>query len=175
MGIVSPCSECKNQRSVSETGLPMCPRRMWMEQAKDDNADVSDFLAASGTDDEDQLANPVYLEKDSTVLVWVASLEDNRARFQDGKQANPHILVPGFDTNYICCTPRPYALNLSESELRAGGVYKEWNQLELTDMATDQLNIAGQELPINGFAKKVSFGTFYTYLIPDQDVLVPGT
>lgn len=175
MGVVSPCSTCKNRQADSANGLPMCPRMYWGEVATESDASFPDFLSASGTDQQDKLVNPVYLEEASCVVVWVASLESNQGYFQDGKRINPDILHPGFDTKYIVCNAYPYAIQTSEAEMYQGGVYKEMDQLELLTFPINQLDILGQRLPLAGFAKKVTFVAKHTFLIPDEDLLIPGT
>lgn len=153
----------------------MCPRRFWMEMAQDEAAGTPAFLSASGTDQDDKLANPVYLEKEATVVVWVAPLEDNRGYFRQGQRINPDILNPGFDTKYISCALYPYSLKESESGLYQSGVYKEGDQLELASFEINQLDIAGTTLPLGGFAKKVTLVSKHAFALPDEDLLVPGT
>lgn len=148
---------------------------MWMELAQNQNNDVSTLLSASGTDQTDKLANPVYLETENTVLIWVATLDRNQGAFKDGKRVCPDILNPGFDTNYINCRDYPYTIKQSEIEMYGGGVYKEGDQLEVTSFPSPQVNSVGDQIPVAGFAKKVTLASRHSFLLPDEDLLVPGT
>lgn len=192
LGIISPCSTCKNQRSAPDpiAGLPSCPRRMAKQELVSAPNIIDNFgrLALSTlTGNEDtqsnstQLVNPVYSDSNNTALVWVALLKDNIAIYDnDGNLKNPDILDSGFDTNYICCHSDPVVPTVQEAQYRASGAWSESDlvQITLTGYQQQKLDSTGSGtydiLNVNGFATKVNFPMSNPRSKVERDHSVPG-
>lgn len=186
MGIVSPCSTCKNQLAVSDPNkqTPMCPRRYWIDLAKSAQAQTSDnpiptpplYLTRSGTDDPQTLSNPVYSQQDSSVLIWVALVENNQGvQDESGNELTPDLLDPGFDTTYINCSLLPYIPCESQAQMYQSGAYKESQRLFVTPIENYQVPFGSdQTVQVSGFVRRVNFALNFSFLTPEDDTLTDG-
>lgn len=167
LGIVSPCSTCKNQRAVTdlEGRANICPRRSTISKGLDALAGTADDqvtasyytqLMLTGTDDDPSLTaslkNPVYDTDNGSVLVWIALLKDNPATIDQttGTVLNPPITDPSFDTDYIVCSSLPFTPNSDEHGYFLKGALKEGetavvheNKGQYTADGTQLLHVAG--------------------------------
>lgn len=176
LGVVSPCSTCANQRSVSDSNgnMNICPRRSWQSQyvteiAGDTNAQARAAaikqLALTGTAEDPSLTtplqNPVLDTDGATVLVWTALFAPNRAKLDvNGNLVNPNISdgESGYDTNYIVCEQYPYTPNVDEHGYYLNGALKEWEPVQVTQRV-DQYEPGGITLKhIAGTVNRASFG-----------------
>ncbi len=185
MAIVSPCSQCQNFQSDPTKGFPMCPRRYWMEQAEQ-AAEIEGlpkppaYLTETGTDSDDQLANPVHSGSNQITSVWVAAVEDNRRILNgDGTVATGSLLDPGFDTRYIRCRLTPAVPAMHQAGYWASGAMKELDQLVVTALNSFQETFelgqaSGSPVLIQGFAQKVNFAFSFTQTTPSMDRLANG-
>jgi hypothetical protein len=192
--IVSPCSSCTNQRSEAKDGKPACPRRQWIaraEQLAEAGEPIPESLnpvlltGYEGTDKDgtDSLRNPVYSNDSHHILVWIAKLDDNKGIYdrETGKRTQPHILDPGFDTDYIQCTFQPYSVKDTEANYFMKGAWKEKDLLEVSDTPKDQLGLGEGEqaefdpVKVNGSAQKVDFPYKYNRKSVDKDLSPRGT
>jgi hypothetical protein len=159
-----------------------------MEQNNQFNAGAQvdqppDYILASGTD-TDAFVNPVYFQSGQTILMWVASILDNRLTMNaDGSVANGSILSQdAFDTTYIRCQPVPMLPETNWAEMLVSGAYQEWDQILVTPVRecqeqqdpTQAMNLAPL-CQIGGFAKKVNFTFFNPQTSPQSDRLRSGT
>jgi hypothetical protein len=183
LGIVSPCSTCKNQLSAPKEGHPPCPRRS-LQQRKTEltkaGVDTQHLehltltgrefapenlqnLLKSGSND---LRNPVYWDDGGAVLVWVATLADNGGvRGVDGRLAVTNLLDKTFDTAYLQCHPLPVVPAIDEASYFSNGSFMEWDQLEIRFSSNQQLDSQSgspEVVLIDGFAQKVNFA----FLVP---------
>jgi hypothetical protein len=175
LGIVSPCSTCKNQRASSIVGGAMnyCPRRRWQNQyvteiagTPDQQVDASNIeqLALTGNDSDPsttaQLNNPVYDIDNQSILVWIALYTTNRAIRSPGSGI---IVNPGlsegldvFDTEYIQCESMPYTPNIDEHGYFMNGALKEGDPIQVSKNM-DQFVPGGSEFkPISGSVQRSS-------------------
>lgn len=176
LGVVSPCSTCANQRSVSDSNgnMNICPRRSWQSQyvteiAGDTNAQARAAsikqLALTGTTTDPSLTtplqNPVLDTDGATVLVWTALFAPNRAKLDvNGNLINPNLSdgQSGYDTNYIICEQYPYTPNVDEHGYYLNGALKEWEPIQVTQ-GVDQYEPDGVTLKhIAGTVNRASFG-----------------
>jgi hypothetical protein len=189
--VVSPCSTCNNQRSEPDMilGLPACPRReaqafqSQLQIAGLSSAQV-DPLVLTGNENNptaapNALVNPVYSDTLNTVLVWIATIPDNPARYDDnGNVVNPMLLDPSFDSNYISCRKYPVTTSDTEAAYRTKGAWSEGDQLKVTEVGTQQTFI-GDNGPtpvlLGGFAEKVNFSYSAPRTPLDRDYSVAGT
>lgn len=158
LAIVSPCSTCVNYRAVDDAdGLPACPRRYWQKRADDmqsqgytDGLPAAYLLRKARDPKAAGLENPVQWPEGNTRLVWIATLEDNRA-------VDPDLLTPGFDTNTIQCRPMPYLPASREADYYAGGQFKENDVLLVHSFVNEQIDAsAGDWLRMGGVAQKIT-------------------
>jgi hypothetical protein len=164
LGIVSPCSTCKNQRYLSKMGEPMnaCPRRSWQNEYLYDIAGTTDQqasgsqivqLALTGNSNPPSLTsplnNPVYDSDSQSVLVWTALYMINRAIRDNvsGAVVNPGLNegLDVFDTNYIQCELMPYSPNTDEHGYFLNGAFKEGDPIQVS-MNRNQYEDGGMSL-----------------------------
>jgi hypothetical protein len=170
MGIVSPCSTCKNQNSSTAADTPACPRRNYQQQLTQIQTDGGDpsaiqHLALYGTEGtacegDGSFRNPAYWNDGNSILIWVALLEDNLGVFdKTGARICPDLLNPGFDSTYIQCRTLPVVPREHEAAYFQGGALAESDQLEVTFSENQQMSADGSGFPIliGGFGKKVNF------------------
>jgi hypothetical protein len=166
LALVSPCSDCKNQRSEPNEQFPACPRQYWDRRLKESQADDSgveappDYLTRKGReDDAESYENPVSWEEGQVRLIWVAALEENRAILKpDSSVLNPDILNAGFDSQYITCRHLPYISNCREGEYYAGNQLREKNFVLATQVTIPQYDEADPTrlVQLAGFVQKVT-------------------
>jgi hypothetical protein len=195
MGVVSPCSTCKNKREEVKDGKPACPR-LKLRKFVRDRAAVGQPLSPAfapalltgteGTDQEgsDALRNPVYSDDQGHILVWAALLRENTGVFDEQGNVVVKPLSPplaDFDTDYIQCGALPYVVRKTEAEYFQLGAYKEWDLLECVSIShqmeiqVDGIENAFDELRVEGFANKVNFAYTFPRLPVDQDLHPRGT
>jgi len=202
--IVSPCSQCQNQRSaVGTDGKPLCPRRKWQQDqldfqnANNGNSDPRLIpLALYGTEDTPQagdqsLRNPVYWNESNSTLVWIATLRDNSGvRDANNNVVAPSILDPSFTpgfTDYINCRKIPYIPAIHEAAYRTSGGLKEGDALlaittqnqqnysqVTTDSDVDDPSEYKQVL-IEGVVQKVNLAYSTPRASVDTDYIVQGS
>ena len=185
--VISPCSTCTNYNTDASTGLPLCPRRFWLEQKKAADAGGNcatppDYLLESGTEQQDQYSNPVYSQNTSSVIVWVAALFENLQTLQsDGSPLTGSILDPGFDTKYIRCRDLPVHPDESWAGMIHRGTWKEMDQLIVHPMSTENqqqsgvLNDSPSDLQFGGVARKTNFAFNFNLVSPTSDRICSGT
>jgi hypothetical protein len=170
LAIVSPCSSCQNQLTVSHDGMPACPRRVaqqniqYMQSVGIDTTGVQ-HLALYGTEGAAQAGNgsylnPVYSDNLHAILIWIALLEDNGGVLDSqGNELCPNLLDPNFNTSYIQCRSLPVTTRDNEAVYFQKGAFAPKDQLEVTISARQQMTTDGSALPvlIDGFAQKVNF------------------
>jgi hypothetical protein len=173
-GIVSPCSACKNQRASNDGAKPFCPRRYWTDFAAQ-GGEANRYLLHSGTDSTDKIANPVYIESENCVLLWVATLENNQPRVDtEGKQVVGSLLDPDYDTDWMHCELYPYVCE-DQASLYQNGAYKEGSQLLLFSFPTYQVSPMGERQVFAGVARKINFPQYFSFQTPDEDLIASGT
>jgi hypothetical protein len=188
LGVVSPCSSCKNQRAFPDPNgqKNFCPRRNWIatQQALQQSSQKSDQAAAqtlrhltlTGTEGTN-LVNPVYDPEGSSILVWIAMVEDNDAQINDnGQLTNPSIVLgpDSFDTNQIVCNVLPFTPEQSTTEYRANGGLKEWDTALVT-IGTQQPSDDGFTFVHNGGTVKRASFLFGSSQPPVPDHEAPET
>ena len=126
LAIVSPCASCQNQLTVSQNGMPACPRRVaqqniqYMQSVGIDTTGVQ-HLALYGTEGTSQAGNgsylnPVYSDNLHAILIWIALLEDNGGVLDSqGNELCPNLLDPSFNTSYIQCRSLPVTTRDNEA------------------------------------------------------------
>ena len=176
-GMVSPCSHCKNHLVTLPEGDVLhtpCPRRLWIRQQQDQstaNANNTNpypnYLSESGTDDPNQLTNPVYSDDNSSTFVWVA-LDDNNKDLVDanGNIVRHSIEGPGFsastDSEYLQCESLPYVPHLTQGKFYADGVLHEQDQLYVDTGYDPQLDPSGNPQFIGGSVQKVTHPFYWS-------------
>jgi hypothetical protein len=149
LGIVSPCSTCKNFRTADEgDSLPACPRRLWQSRAdalaqSGSPASSPDpyLLRAARDPDQRALENPVAWPEGQSRLVWIATLEDNRALTNaSGRTVEPDLFAPDFNTNRINCRRLPYVPATREADYYAGGQLREGDHVFAQSFSFPQLD-----------------------------------
>lgn len=196
MGVVSPCSTCKNKRAEVEDGKPACPRLRLIKYAQDragagqplPQAFAPALLTGTeGTDQEgtNSLRNPVYSDDQGHILVWAALLRDNTGVFDEKGNVIVKPLAPplpgDFNTDYIQCSSLPFVVRNTEAEYFQLGAYQEWDALECVSVAHQlDTQVEGEEtkfdqVQVEGFARKVNFAYTFPRLPVDQDLHPRGT
>lgn len=199
--IVSPCSECQNYRATPGEGQTLCPRRLWQERVKEAEDAPFSYLALTGWEDqaaspspdtparqdadsgsrsEDTIRNPVFSATEQTVLVWIATLDDNQGVYaKDGTPLTPDLLYPGFDTRYIRCRVLPVSPVESQDQFYQQGRLKEWDQLLVLEFRNHQNDGGNPVAPsasyIGGAAWRMNFHRSFPLQAPQRDLLVSGT
>jgi hypothetical protein len=185
LAVVSPCSQCSNQRSEPKDGKPACPRRAWKKYIGDlqTNGGVLgpglDLVQITGTSG-DALANPVYSDDQHVILVWAAHLRDNMGVLDEqGNVVTPQILDPGFNTDFIKCNPNPYVVRDTEANYFLRGAYREFDTLEAVSVQ-NQHQAPGNDgsfapLPIEGYAQRVDFVYRFNRQKVEMDLTPRGT
>jgi len=188
LAIVSPCSSCQNQLTVSHGGMPACPRRVaqqniqYMQSAGIDTTGVQ-HLALYGTEGAAQAGNgsylnPVYSDNLHAILIWIALLEDNGGVLDSqGNKLCPNLLDPSFNTSYIQCHSLPVTTRDNEAVYFQKGAFAANDQLEVTLSARQQMTTDGSALPvlIDGFAQKVNFIFNHPRTPLNKDLCPAGT
>jgi hypothetical protein len=185
LAVVSPCSQCVNQRAESKDGKPACPRRAWKKYIGDLVANGGEvdpglnLVQITGTSG-DALTNPVYSDDQHVILVWAAHLQDNMGEFDSaGNLLTPQILDPGFNTDYIRCNPKPYVIRDTEANYFLRGAYREFDTLETVSMQNQHL-VPGNEgqfvpLPVEGHAQRVDLAYRFGRRRLEMDLTPRGT
>ena len=190
-GIVSPCSSCLNQRSV--TGLqnrPFCPRRSAVvskQQLDNQNVDSSHYnlLVLTGTssglqdDGTKPLANPVYDSSSNSILVWVATFKDNGPVIAaDGTVLSPNINDPSFSSDWIKCQSFPFTPREHEASYFQKGCLMPGDQVEVSispnQQITAQSNGSYNSLPISGTITKFNIIGQFPLQPVNKDLCVSG-
>lgn len=171
LGIVSPCSKCKNFRDADQGDyLRACPRRLWqaradsVAQATEADGDTMPepyLLRAARDPDQKSYENPVAWPEGQTRLVWIAALEENQAIVaSDGSITSPDLYAPDFDTNRINCRRVPYVPAVREGDYYAGGQLREGDAVFAQSFSPPQMdkNQLGERvvLRIGGLVQKIS-------------------
>jgi hypothetical protein len=188
LAVVSPCSSCKNQLTVSSDNKPACPRRVLaqnlaiMESNGTDTTPLQHMAlyGTEGTSNEGDgsYRNPVYSDDLHAILVWAAFLEDNGGVYDSqGNLVCPSLLNPSFDTSYIQCRSIPVTLRENEATYFQNGALAENDQLEVTISARQQMTTDGSEqsILIDGFCKKVNFIFYHPRTPLNKDLCPAGT
>lgn len=185
LAVVSPCSQCKNQRAVDADGKPACPRRALLKQAADAQAigkplsTAFDPALLTGTD-SDALANPVYDAENHHILVWTANLADNMG-FKDEASGLivPKLLDDNFDTDYIQCHAKPYTAGMNEATYFLQGALSEWDTLEAVSVSTQYLDPTEPDAPdllhVEGYVRRVDLAYRYPRRSLSKDLSARGT
>lgn len=168
LAVVSPCSKCQNFQALPTDDNPGCPRRYWQSRADEISKSNSPeeppapYLIRKGREDEAAgFENPVSWEAGQLRIVWVATLEENRAVLNsDGSLKNPDILSPNFDTHFITCRTTPYIPALREGDYYAGTQLVEGDWVLLQSVKIPQMDATvptnGDPVKIGGFCQKVT-------------------
>jgi hypothetical protein len=178
LGIVSPCSTCKNQRAFPDptpNGLKnFCPRRhaqAALTAAMDSGDDTSSLVQIALTGNEDTsnpgsnaLANPVNSKGSNSIYVWTALLQDNEAVVdpKTGQVINPSILDPAFNTDYIQCQLLPYVPNCSESDYFHQGRLEEGQHIKVTQIKQQVDLENGERVETAGVVERTGLAFGYT-------------
>lgn len=166
LAIVSPCSDCKNRRDMTKDGKPSCPRMFWERRKKE--AEKSDtpsdappeYLTRHGKKESGGLENPVNFREGNIRLVWIATIEENRAILNsDGSTKNPSILSgkDAFDTDYIVCRQLPCIPGDAEASWFGGRQLHEWNHVVASLTKSNQVEAgSGDIVAIGGTVTKIT-------------------
>lgn len=155
LGIVSPCSNCKNQLAVPDSTHPACPRRAQMaiyKAAVAAGEDTTAFahLALTGKESSDStdqsLTNPVYWDAGHSILVWVARIRDNGSA----------LLSPDFDTTGINCSPLPYVPSDDEAQYFQNGRLEESDRISIAPMRMEQTADNNDNVSLGGTVRRTS-------------------
>lgn len=183
VGVVSPCSTCKNYLAAPDPTSPwkpVCPRRYWQalnqSSQQDGISPPAGYLTQSGTDDPTKLANPVYSESDSSVLIWTASLEDNQGvRDSEGHLLTSDILSPDFDTTYTNCKLLPYVPGMDQAAYYQAGAFKEGDPLLVYTIDTYQIPFGDSDyVQVSGFVTRTGPAFRYSFQTARTDQICDG-
>jgi hypothetical protein len=186
LGIVSPCSTCKNFLTTVPDGDKVhvpCPRQLWIERLQQQDTDDPDdicpgYLGETGTEGS-SLANPVYSESSGNVLIWVA-LEDNNDGVLDanGNILAPDLLSPGFDnvadSEYLRCEELPYVLDKTQAQMQNDGVLHEGDRIYAEGFYQSQPDMSGTTSYTGGTVVKATLPFSYSLNTPIADNLPSG-
>jgi hypothetical protein len=166
IGVVSPCSTCKNFLDMPADNRPMCPRRYWDRRAREaQDAGLTDqvpspYLTRYGrSDTASGYENPVSWEAGKSRLVWVATLDENKPLLNiDGSLKNPGLLDAGVDTQFMACRHMPYVPLMREGSYYAGNQLVEWDSVYATALKLSQAEVDDPyaQVKISGFVQKIT-------------------
>lgn len=180
MGIISPCSDCKNYLQRNNTSDPYrtpCPRRTWIETQRQDSIYVHPVLSASGSSDPNKLANPVRDVLANNYVVWIAAVDDNPGiQDQVGNIITPSILTELFDTTYIRCRPHPYVPEHDSRFFNVIGHLEESQHVWVTNNKHSSLDPidSSKEVPIAGTVVPGTFAQKFDFTVPTDSLQTPG-
>jgi hypothetical protein len=163
MAIASPCSTCKNLSMDSDSGVPICPRRVWEQLRKAavlaGSPPPPPYLTDSGFGATNGYTNPVTSQSTQARVVWAAAIEDNRPLLNiDGSVKNPDLLNPAFDSTFIQCRSTPYVPAMREGDYYAGSQIVEGDTLLLysTKFSQTDSNNIQNSIMLGGYCQKVT-------------------
>jgi hypothetical protein len=191
VGMVSPCTTCLNQRSItSADGKPPCPRRVAASQKLElDNNNMDstfwNLVVLTGVQQGQQddgtkpLANPVYDNASNSILVWAAAFKDNGPTIgPSGNLLSPDILDPNFSSDWLQCKPLPYTPRDSEAQYFQKGCLMQGDQVEISGSLRQQVTAnpdgTSQALPLGGTVHKVNASGQYPLQPVSKDLCVSG-
>jgi hypothetical protein len=136
-----------------------------------------DILVDTGTSDT-AFANPVYGQKTNTIAVWVALIQDNPGQWDDqGNPTVPQLLdFTKDDTDNLQCTRFPCVPAHSEGSYRSQGALREWDTVEVSRIASDQVySGTGEYVRVGGYVRRTDVPYKFPLAKVDKDHHPAGT
>lgn len=196
LGVISPCSNCKNRRSKQltkklangkEVILPACPRVAVKEAQKNsrlsDDQDSVQHLMLAGKDGA--FSNPILDDQNKTYWIWVARLLDNSGSYDmEGQfdRSNPdgssELCPPitarnwdkkgGYDTDFMQCMALPMVPDVSFMKLVSDNNFKEGSYCLITHFQGQQLRQGRIPISVGGFCHPLDIAGAMKFTAPKK-------